>query len=151
MTNDVIATDHPLSSLQQQRLSALLDTVLPASEDGTMPSAGEMDFHAFVLAQSKDFVPALARTLDHFDDEFPDRPLSDRLARVKEYAGTDAKAFNDLLFHIYDCYYQDDRVRRLIGAMPGAPFPRGNTVEAGDLSPLDAVVERSQGYRRSPR
>ncbi|MBT7759130.1 MAG: hypothetical protein HN732_17505, partial [Rhodospirillaceae bacterium] len=107
-------TDQPLSSAQRRRLSALLDTVMPASEDGVMPSAGELDFPAFILEQSADFMPALARTLDHFDDNFPDGALSVRLAKVEDYARTDAAAFNGLLFHIYDCYYQDDRVRRLI-------------------------------------
>ncbi len=113
-----------------------------------MPSAGELDFFAFVLEQSKDFVPALARTLDHFDDNFPNDPMSVRLARVKEYARKNAEAFDGLLFQIYDCYYQDDRVRGLIGVVPGAPFPQGNIIEPGDLSLLDAVVERSRGYRR---
>jgi hypothetical protein len=148
MTNDEAANGQPLSGAQQRRLSALLDTVLPASEDGAMPSAGELDFLAFVQAQSADFMPALARILDHFDDEFPDRPLATRLAILEEYAGMEAKAFNGLLFQIYDCYYQDDRVRGLIGVLPGPPFPQGNVVAAGDLSLLDAVVERSKGYRR---
>lgn len=116
-----------------------------------MPSAGELDFLAFVREQAEDFMPALGRALDHFDDEFPDSPLPVRLARVQDYAGTEGKAFNSLLFHIYDCYYQDDRVRELIGVMPGPPFPQGNTVEPGDLSRLDAVVARSPGYRRSLR
>ncbi|MDP6621292.1 MAG: hypothetical protein QF754_03365 [Alphaproteobacteria bacterium] len=149
MTNDAVTTAHPMSGARQRRLSALLDTVLPASEDGTMPSAGELDFPAYVLEQSEAFMPALARIVDHFDDEFPDQPLSARLALVEEYSRTDAQAFNGLLFHIYDCYYQDDRVRELIGVLPGAPFPQGNVVEPGDLSLLDAVLARPRSYRRA--
>ncbi len=147
MTNDAITTAHPLNSAQLRRLSALLDTVLPASEDGTMPSASELDFLAYVLEQSGEFMPALVAIVNHFDDEFSDQPLSARLALAQEYSRTDPRAFDALLFRIYDCYYQDDRVRRLIGVQPGPPFPQGNTVEPGDLSLLDAVLARPRSYR----
>jgi hypothetical protein len=66
---------------------------------------------------------------------------------VKEYTKTDTHAFNGLLFRIYDCYYQDDRVRGLIGVLPGAPYPRGNDIEPGDLSLLDTVLAQPRSYR----
>jgi hypothetical protein len=147
MTNDAITTAHPLGSAQVRRLSALLDAILPASADGAMPSARELDFPAYVAEQAEDFMPALARTLDQFDDEFPDRASSVRVGLVEEYAKTETEAFNALLFHIYDCYYQDERVREAIGVLPGAPFPQGNSVEPGDLSLLDAVLARPRSYR----
>jgi hypothetical protein len=147
MKNDAITTAHPLSSAQERRLSALLDTVLPASEDGAMPSARELDFLAYLVEQSAEFMPALAQILDYFDDEFSDQSLADRVALVKEYTKTDTHAFNGLLFRIYDCYYQDDRVRGLIGVLPGAPYPRGNDIKPGDLSLLDTVLAQPRSYR----
>jgi hypothetical protein len=55
--------------------------------------------------------------------------------------------FMTLLPRVYDCYYQDDRVRRNIGVVTGAPFPQGNEVMPGDLSLLDPVIENSDRHR----
>ncbi len=148
MTNDTKTATPTFNEAQQCRLSALLDTILPASEDGSMPSAKELDFLAYLSEQAAAFLPVLAQIVDGFDDEFPDQPLSARVAVVAAFAETGGQAFDALLFRVYDCYYQDHRVRELIGAQPGPPFPRGNVIPAGDLSGLDAVVKRSPGYRR---
>ena len=40
------------------------------------------------------------------------------------------------------------RVLEGIGVGSGPPFPRGNTLEAGDLSLLDPVIAHSKTYRR---
>jgi len=39
-------------------------------------------------------------------------------------------------------------VLRAIGVGAGPPFPRGNTVEQGDLSLLDPVLGSSTNWRR---
>lgn len=148
MTNDETAPEQPLSEAQARRLPALLDTIMPASEDGAMPSASGLDFPAYVAEQAADFMPILAEILDRFDDEFSDCALPDRVALVQEYAATEAEAFKALLFRIYDCYYQDAGVRLLIGAVVSPPFPTGNTIDSGDWSTLDAVIAREKGYRR---
>lgn len=132
----------------KRRLSALLDTIVPPGDDGAMAGAGELDFPGYLNAQAPDFLAMLNRILDHFDDEFPDLPLAERVVRVHAFSRTDAAAFNALVFRVYDCYYQDDRIRRLIGALPGAPYPQGHTIPAGDLSSLEAVQARAKGYRR---
>ncbi len=104
MTNDEMTTAHSLSGEQERRLSALLDTVLPASDDGGMPSARELDILVYLAEQAEDFLPELMAIVDHFDDEFPGLPLSGRVALVADFSKAEAKAFNALLFHIYDCY-----------------------------------------------
>jgi hypothetical protein len=133
---------------QLQRLSALLDTVLPASEDGTLPSAREIDFLAYLREQAPDFQAELIGILDRFDDNFPDLTLSRRVDLVRDFSGSDAAAFRRLLFRVYDSYYQNDRVCAAIGARPGPPFPNGHSIPAGDLSSLEAVTARGKGYRR---
>ncbi|MEJ2089355.1 MAG: hypothetical protein P8Y69_12980 [Gammaproteobacteria bacterium] len=40
--SEMISTDRPLSEGQQVLLTALLDTLLPASADGRMPSAADV-------------------------------------------------------------------------------------------------------------
>ena len=147
---DIISTDHPLTRAQQLLLAALLDTLVPASDDGTMPSAADVGFDAYLLAQAEDFIPVLISALQRFEPSFVDLPLADRCERVREFSATDSSLFQALLTRIYDCYYQNDRVRVQIGVATGAPFPQGNQVPQGDLSLLDPVIEHSErhAYRK---
>ncbi len=130
-----------------RRLRALLDTVLPASEDGSMPSAAELDFMAYLEAQAADFQPLLAEILERFDNGFADQPLAARVAQVRDFASEDGRTFNKLVFRVYDCYYQNARVRGLIGTRPVPIFPAGHEIPAGDLASLAAVQARGKGYR----
>ncbi len=148
MTNDVIATDHPLTTSQQQTLAALLDTLLPASDDGTMPSAQALDLIGYLTEKNAEFIPVLVEAIGHFDDGFAGLSLSDRYPVVEAFSKAQAELFDELLFHTYDCYYQDDRVLEGIGMAAGPPFPTGNTIEAGDLSLLDPVMQTSRTYRK---
>jgi hypothetical protein len=148
MNDDLIATDHPLTPSQQRTLSALLDTLLPASVDGRMPSAGEMDFTGYLGEQREVFVPVLLKMLCSFDEAFADLSLSERCTIVEAFSQTQPQSFQGFLFHAYACYYENDRVLEGIGLAAGPPFPRGNTIEAGDLSLLDPVMKGSQTYRK---
>ncbi len=148
MTNKLIATDHPLTESQQHTLSALLDTILPASDDGEMPSAQELDFIGYLSEHAEDFIPTLVETLASFDDEFAGLSLAERYPLVTAFSRTQAAVFEELLFRIYSCYYQDDRVLAGIGLAAGAPFPRGNTIESGDLSLLNPVMQKPRTYRK---
>lgn len=141
-------SDLTLSAAEQDALRALLGTILPASADGRMPSAAELDFPAYVSAQAGGFWPGLRALLSDLPTDFADKSQGDRAAILKGIATGQPKAFDDLIFRVYDCYYQNDAVRLLIGSHPVPPFPRGNEIPAGDLSSLDAVVQRSPGYRR---
>ncbi len=137
-----------MDEASSQRLHALLDTILPASEDGRMPSAAELDFEAYLESQAADFQPALAEILARFEDGFAEQPLAARVNLARQIAGADSRAFNKLVFHIYDCYYQNPLVRGLIGTHPAPIFPTGNEIPAGDLGSLAAVQARGKGYRR---
>jgi hypothetical protein len=148
---DIISTDHPLTEAQQALLRALLDTLVPASADGSMPSAAEVGFDAYLVSQAADFLPDLPAILEHFDAAFVDQPLDRRYERVSAFSADHPEAFAKLLTRVYDCYYQDDRVRTAIGVVRGEPFPQGNDVAAGDLSLLDPVITNAarHGYRKT--
>jgi len=144
---DIISTDHPMSPGERAVLSALLDTLLPASEDGTMPSAADVDFDAYLLEQAEDFVADLTSIVQSFDPEFAELPLAERCERLGEFSGEAPDAFRNLLTRVYDCYYQNDLVRERIGVVKGAVFPQGNEIAAGDLALLDPVIANSDLYR----
>jgi len=148
---DIISTDHPLTRTQRALLAALLDTLVPASDDGAMPSAADVDFDAYLRAQAADFVPHLADALGHFEPSFADQSPDARCERVREFSAVQPALFQLLLTRAYDCYYQDDRVRAQIGVVAGAPFPQGNQIPAGDLSLLDPVIANAarHAYRKS--
>lgn len=137
---DIISTDHPLSASQRFLLAALLDTLVPASDDGAMPSAADVGFDRYLVTQAADFVPALTVVLDHFAPSFGEASTTERCAHVTLFGAQNPPLFQALLNRVYDCYYQSDRVRTQIGVATGAPFPQGNQLAPGDLSLLDPVI-----------
>lgn len=149
--SDIIGSDHPLSTSQQALLTVLLDTLVPASEDGRMPSASAVDFDAYLRGQGAEALPLIEVALNHLDESFADQPLTVRCEQVQAYSAAEPLMFQGLLTHVYDCYYQDDRVREAIGMVKGAVFPQGNEVTAGDLSLLDPVINNSEQHQyRNP-
>ena len=146
MTN--IATDHPLSETQQKTLAALLDAMLPESEDGNMPSARELDLIGYLNEKADAFIPVVVQVVQNFDDTFARLSLEERYALLEAFSLEQAELFEGLLFHVYTCYYQNQQVLEGIGMAAGPPFPGGNTLEMGDLSLLDTVVQKSRGYRK---
>ncbi len=149
MSDDIITTDHPLSAGQRSRLAALADTLVPASSDGRLPSAAEVDLVNAVERTAPDVLPRLAAAADAFEDAFADLDLDARVARVQAFSESEPELFAELIFRVYGAYYEDERVKAAIGVGAGAPFPRGNSIEPGDLSLLDPVVAASHHYRRT--
>lgn len=146
--SDFIATDNLLNKAQKAKFDALVDTLVPAGEDALMPSASEVDVLAYIVDSAPDFAPQLAAIADSFDSEFASSGEDRRVQLVQAFEQAQPQQFGELLFHTYARYYQDTRVLESIGLAAGPPFPRGNTVEAGDLSLLDPVMEKSHGYRK---
>ncbi|MEZ5559124.1 MAG: hypothetical protein R3E86_11380 [Pseudomonadales bacterium] len=144
---DLISSDFPLTASQRTVLTAVLDTLLPASRDGEMPSAAEVDFTAYLVDQAEGFVAELAAILDELTASFADLPAAARHERLTEFSAGNPAPFRNLLTRVYDCYYQNDLVRTRIGVTTGAPFPAGNDVIAGDLSLLDPVIANSTRHR----
>lgn len=148
MNDELIASDAPLDDGRREILAALADALVPASENGVMPSAGELDLAGYLGRNAGDFLGELAEILARFDDGFASEPLAMRCERLKEFSEAEPESFGRLLAEVYGCYYQDARVLEGIGVGAGPPFPRGNTVEAGDLSLLDPVLANPTNWRR---
>ncbi len=150
---DIISSNRPFAAEQQALLTALLDTLVPASDDGEMPSAADIDFVQHLQTRADAFIPELETMLQDLrarDALFAELTLAERCESVAAFSEAHPHRFSQLLACVYDCYYQDDRVRAKIGVNQGAPFPQGNPLTQGDLSLLDPVIENNTGrrYRR---
>lgn len=149
MANDsIISSDHPLDASQRQIFNAIVDTLIPASEDGAMPSASEFDVAAFISEKAPELAARLGEIVGYFDVDFPAQPPEARCERLTAFQSAHPDLFEPLLFTTYARYYQEDRVLVGIGSKAGPPFPQGNTVKPGDLSLLDPVVELNKHYRK---
>ena len=146
MSNDPLLTD-----AQRAALPALLDTIVPESDDGEMPSAAEVGFAAYLVTQGQGFAPMLQAVLDQLGAGFAALLPEERHARLSELQNEQPALFSGLLACVYDCYYQDDRVREQIGVVRGPVFPQGNDVVQGDLSLLDPVIENADAFRYRAR
>ena len=148
MNDGLIASDAPLTPEQHAVLTALADTIVPASEDGVMPGAGTLDVLGYLQRAAEEFLPELPEILDAFEATFASEDLAMRYERVQAWSEEAPETFQALLGHVYGCYYQDAEVLEAIGVGAGPPFPRGNTVEPGDLSLLDPVMQSATKWRR---
>ncbi len=154
--NEIIASDNPLSEAQRLTLASLLDAIIPGSEDGRMPSAADLDLVVYIRERDPEFIPMLIQGLNTLDElsaarsstDFTALTNLDRQSLAQELSRTQPNLFDGLHRHTLSCYYQDDRVLAGLGLEPGPPFPRGNTIEPGDLSLLDPVRQRPSFYRR---
>ena len=145
----LITSDSALDPARREVLGALLDTIIPPGGDQEKPSAADIDFLRYVETNAADFLLELGEILRRFDAEFVRCPLMVRYERVKAFSEAAPESFDRLLSEVYACYYQDARVLEAIGVGVGPPFPRGNTVEPGDLSLLDPVSKNKTTWRRT--
>ena len=140
-----------LNEAQRAALPALLDTLVPASTDGEMPSAADVGFDAYLVTTGESAVPMIRAVLDQLGDGFVEGAAEARRARLEEIQRAQPELFTGLLAVVYDVYYQDERVREQIGVVRGAVFPQGNEIVQGDLSLLEPVIENADRYRyRAP-
>jgi len=144
-----IASDNPFSEEQLCKLKALLDTLLPPADDGSRPGAGDMDLVNWLSGRAEELLAPITAVLDGLVEDFDDLELESRVQIVQALSESQPELFQALLFHTYACYYQDDRVLNGIGLPASPPFPRGNSIEEGDLSMLDPVMKRDRGYRKA--
>jgi len=144
-----------LTEAQRDTLVAVLDEIIPPSEDGRLPGAGELGLGPKIEA-------ALAEALDlpkglEALDEVARRSGAERFAALEGAARTEALTeyaeaapgfLPGLIFHTYTSYYQHARVVEALGLEARPPHPKGYEMEENDLSLLDPVRARPPLYRK---
>ncbi len=153
---DQIQGNLSLNEGQKTILDALLDLMIPASEDGKMPGAREVGFPEYMVRNDAELVPELEQGLDmiidatHADQgkSFFDLATSEQEILIGKFRNSQGEFLHLLTSLVMSCYYQDDRVITAIGLEARPPFPKGNEVDPGDFSLLEPVRQRGEIWRK---
>jgi len=145
---------HVLSADQRRSLRCLAETIIPASTEYDVPSAGDDAIFADILGslgRDANHVMAVLLALDSLSGGiFADLRPQRRDVVAAQLRETGGPALMYLTRVILQCYYRDDRVMRSLGMEARPPFPNGFEVEQGDWSLLDRVRARPKLYRDAP-
>ena len=149
-----MADDDPgFSAEQEQVIAALIDAIVPPSDDGRLPGAGTLDLVPHVersARQNPMLRPVIEYGLSAIAELAGKRSAAgletltraDWTATLKEFTATDSFFLPAFLFLVYGGYYQHDRVVTALGLEPRAPHPKGYEMGSDDWSLLDPVRRR---------
>ena len=121
-------------------LDAVLDTLIPASEDGRMPGAGSLGLADAVRAQTepaKDLVAAGLAAADAAG--FADLDLEGRVAVLRELESTQPGFVGTLYMTVLPAYYQHPKALEGLGLEPRPPHPKGSHQEVDELLSLQEI------------
>jgi hypothetical protein len=141
-------------------LRAVLDEIIPPSDDGSFPGAGELGVGKRieeVLAQQPEVGHLIERGLASIGRLAESRSPSgfvglagpERAALLREVEAAEPAFFGALLMQTYFGYYTDRRITDRLGVR-NPPQPDGYDLEPGDLSLLDPVRARPKLWRDVP-
>ena len=137
----------------KRTLASVLDEIIPASDDGRFPGAGQIGLARYIdeaLQKTPALRSMIAQGLADLDDLARSRNASSFAALSREDKLQLLNAWGFVLpltLHAYIGYYQHPRVVEALGLEPRPPHPKGYHMEPNDLSLLDAVRRRPRLYR----
>jgi hypothetical protein len=147
-------SDKEFSDDERRVLASVLDEIIPPSDDGELPGAGQagvLDYIEKVLSKLPDLRSMITQGLSDLDRLARDRGERSFLelprSGKQQVLGEQAFVFA-LTLHTYVGYYQNDRVVEALGLEPRPPHPKGYEMEPDDLALLDAVRRRPRLYRQ---
>ena len=134
-------------------LNSILKMIIPASYDGKMPCATEMDFIGYLSYE--DLTSWLVEGLIKIEYEsntqyncgYIKLQDSEQKQLIDILRHKFNRFFSDLTTHVINCYYQHDIVLKNIGIEHSPPFPAGFHLEEWDITLLEPVYERGKLYR----
>ncbi|MFV1635793.1 MULTISPECIES: hypothetical protein [Phaeobacter] len=135
-------------------MDAILDELIPPSNDGIIPGAGALgvaDFLPTADAYAPDPVEAVQTLLDAVGDGFAQLSRIDKIMRLKEVEAAYAAAFATLVRLTYMGYYSRPDMRPHFGVGGHPIHPKGYPVareSAALMEELTAPVRaRGKAYR----
>ncbi len=138
---------------QQRVLTSVLDEIIPPSDDGRMPGAGQLGLVGYIdaaLQKTPEFRTMIVQGLADLDAQARGRGAPSFAALCRE---DKLQLLNEwgfvlpLTLHAYTGYYQHPRVIAALGLEPRPPHPEGYKMEPNDLTLLDVVRRRPKLYR----
>ncbi len=146
---------------ERRTLSSVLDELIPPSDDGRFPGAGELGLASYIeqgLEQTPAFRPVIVQGLPAVDElsrsrssrAFAALSSEDKLQVLNELGSKQPAFLPTLILLTYVGYYQSPRVVEALGLEARPPHPLGYETEPNDLTLLDPVRERPKMYRELP-
>lgn len=141
---------NPWNERERAFLDQILGQIIPASEDGKIPSAGSLGVAEF-LAKKIQTEPELGQLFQQgmlfiveqiktVGKDFSSMNNEDWHAVVKKLEEQESEFFQALLRHTYMGYYSDAVVRPHFGLSANPPHPNGYEVPLDDPKELAALV-----------
>ena len=155
--NNITEPDaRPFTNEETRTFLALVDMIIPASDEYTMPGASDTTIFNSIIANSAknhqqilDALSALETLAQERESAgFADLLVDQRERIVKLFRETYPAEASMIENLTSQCYYQDDRIMISLGMEPRPPHPKGFTVEQGDWSLLEPVRKREKFYRK---
>lgn len=158
MHPDCTTGDPAFTPTQRQTLRAVLDLLVPANAQRSLPGAAELPQVLEHIERCAAGLSALREMLDTLQHEasvrhgaaFVALEHANRATVLDEVARRSPAAWQRLGQEIVAAYYQQDPVVERLGLEARAPFPKGYQVIAGDLTLLKPVIARGKIYRDAP-
>ena len=151
-------TDSVYSPDQERGLATILDTLIPRSDDGRFPGAGELGLARHLAQRAAELAPLVVQALAILDALAAERGAPDfaaLAAREREpvlaaWSADHPLLLPALIFHGYAAYYGEQRVVEALGLEHRPPFPLGYPLAPTDPARLDAMRRRPPMYRSVP-
>ena len=146
-----------LDTTAQNRLKLAMDEIIPAS--GNMPSASEVDGIDYILKVLKGY-PELIEPFDKMlftlnelsksieNTDFEKLNNASRIAVLQQFEKDQPQMFSVLQNFVYESYYINEKVWKLIGYEPYPTSSAGPQMEPFDEAMLDRVKQMSSLYIR---
>ena len=132
-------------------LSQILDTLIPASEDGRMPGAGALEIADAVRAETSSAVDVVKAGLAAAEERgFSELDSAGRVAALREIEAVQPAFVPTLFVPACIAYYQHPDVLVGLGMEPRPPHPKGYELEAGIFDGLERVRAGGKRYRDAP-
>ncbi len=155
---DKSANESSFTAEEAGSIAALVDMIIPASEEYGVPSAADDVILADILATAAAHASVLSNALSALEEiareaggsSFAELTKDQRLDVAETFRRSHAAPVGLLVTLTTQCYYRDDRVMRSLDMEPRAPHPEGYEVEQGNWSLLDPVKARPKIYREVP-
>ncbi len=154
-SDGAISENGILGNIGQTRLQLAMDEIIPRSD--TMPSASELDGISYILKvldgypNLLDAFNELLITLNHIsnaikNDDFENLDNDSRIAVLKSFEKEQPSKFSVLINFVYESYYINEKVWKIIGYKPYPTMSAGPEMEPFDEAMLERVKQMSSTY-----